>query len=221
MKQHSYKTLLAGLALLGNAALANGSAIYSDFIHEGAETVDYRVEIGHDQSAGLFDVSYQVTNNASVKKFTGFFFDLSSDYNADNLGLTNQFNSSGQTVCATGFGVANSAGSGGCKSNLNEGTFDVGLVWSGVDLSSAPYEGGFSISDLGHLTLEDWGAIGMRAQAVNGEGSAKEVQWSADTGPSFDMSDAVPASSPGTIALLGLSFAGLLVSRKRFGKNLA
>ncbi len=214
MKTGIYRNFLVGVAALASSAVASASIIYSDFDHEGSDTVDYRVEVSHNQTAGLFDISYEVTNSASVGKFSGFFFDLSSDYNASNIGLTNEFTPSGASVCGMGFGVKKVKGSKGCNSNLNEGTFDVGLAWKTNDLTVAPFVGSFSISDLGHLALEDWGKIGMRAQDVNGGGSAKEVQFTPDVS-----APPVAASEPGTIALIGLGFMGLIMSRRSQRKH--
>lgn len=154
--------------------------------------------------------------------------DTSDPYTAANLGLTNQSNPSLSSICGQAFGDINDvAGAGGCNSTLQLGTtiidavdyqgflFDVGLAWKVNDLSSGS-SGSFSIADIG-LTLDDWGAIGLRGQATGsgaggGSGSAKEFQLIGTPGGGGGPS-AIP--EPGMMALFGIGLVGMGLSQIR------
>ena len=195
--------VIAGLLLSSFVVPAGAATItYDTFTNIGSDPINYEVVI-NDDTAGQFNISYKVISTLTVGKLTGIFFDFgpvntstlpdpdtSDPYTAANLGLANEFNPSGTSSCAQAFGdVKSVSGSQGCNSTIQLGTtiidgfdyagflFDVGLAWKVNDLTSGQ-TGGFSISDLGGLlSLDDWGAIGLRGQDTSGTGgSAKEFQ---------------------------------------------
>jgi len=192
---------------------ASAGLIYQDFTHAGGDSINYTVTIEHDVVDEEFDVTYSVQASSpnKVGKFTGFFFDLSDSYNASNLGLAKQSNPNDKDSCGQAFGDVKSVINGGCNSTLNigggllppgfDGLFDVGIAWKVNDLTSGQM-GSFSINDLG-LSLDDWGAIGLRGQETSGnEGSAKEFQLSAD----------VP--EPSILALFAAGVLGMRFTRR-------
>lgn len=243
MLKESIQTVsLAAILSIGFIAPANATLVYNTFTHAGTDTVNYEVTIDHDMIDGEFDITYKVlpvpvSSPNTVGKLTGFFFDMgpidttslpdpdSTDPYADltALGLTNENNPSGTSICGSAFGDVKQV-KGSCGSRLNLGTtfiggvdyagflFDVGLGWKKNDLTSGN-AGSFSIADAG-LNLNDWGAIGIRGQATGptgGNGSAKEFQLIGIANTTTTA--AVP--EPSLIALFGMGLLGIRLTNIR------
>lgn len=241
----SIPIVITSILLSGAVTSANADSItYDIFAHSGSDHIDYKVVID-DNATGKFTITYQVqaTSPNQVGKLTGFFFDMGSidtgtlpdpdtsdPYTAANLGLSNESNASGSSICGSSFGDTKSV-SGGCNSTLNMGTliidgfdysgflFDVGLAWKVNDLTSGD-TGTFSIADLG-LSLDDWGAIGLRGQATGsgsngGNGSAKEFQLVGTKDPNDPNTGNDPIPEPSTLVLLAMGLLGFFnASRKK------
>jgi len=242
------KNIYLTALLLGSFVIPAGAATitYNTFTHAGLDPINYTVTI-NDDTAGFFDISYGVTASSAytVGNLTGFFFDMgpidtstlpdpdsSNPYSATNLGLTNESNPSGTSICGQAFGdVNNVTGGGGCNSKLQLGStiidgldykgflFDVGLAWKVNDLSSGSI-GSFMIADVGQ-SLSDWGAIGLRAQATGtgadgGNGSAKEFQLRANDQTPGTGGDNGNIPEPTSLMLLGVGLLGFFsVSRRK------
>ncbi|WP_371374392.1 PEP-CTERM sorting domain-containing protein [Thalassotalea aquiviva] len=228
--------LLLTLSFMANSAVIT----YSSFFHAGTEHVNYKVTVDDVAISGKFLVTYEVTSNVVGKLTGFFFDfgpitedrtpanspvwdpDTSDPYADETaLGLSNESNPSNSLVCAKAFGDVNSVSSGGCSSTFNIGDFwingvdyqgflfDVGLAWKTNDLTPPDTSGQFAINKNG-FTLASWGIVGLRGQAVDGDGSAKEFALVSTRRP-----DDRSLPEPATLFILALGLIGLGAVRKK------
>ena len=208
MKTRNYIMATAmAVSLLISTSSGAATIEYGDWSESGSDTVIPTFTVSDDY-AGKFKVSIDVNKAESPNDFakiTGIYFDLGDD-------VISQADITGESVTGSLPGYTHFASNDdGIKgvTLLNLGDFETILGYkSKNNKADAPVS--FFVSDHnGALTLDDWGKVGIRFQAVGvngfGEGSDKEISTKSQ----------LVAPIPAAVWLFGSGLMGLVGMTKR------